>query len=226
MSRPDLLGPRTRSRGNVATLGRLGLGRAVAVAQELGPLEEAALLGMAIEIVPTDEVVRVGVLAGTARPRGPGAAEPQLRVAGDELAHDGALADPTGAGDDDDDRRAPALVVRRGERFEKSLALLFAEPAHTAGVGDADGVHRAARFTCPPRAATQDRRPILARPRRRRPASAAPRLTEPILRLPSLGPSPANLRAWPAPPGVARRWLGRLCPAETVVLSPYERTDR
>ena len=81
-----------------------GVGRAVVVAEELGPLEEAAVVDALFERRRVGEdvgVVRLGraLLAGGPRP-----AQPQRGIALDERIDDGALADPSGAGDDDDQR--------------------------------------------------------------------------------------------------------------------------
>jgi hypothetical protein len=66
-----------------------------------GPFEKSSLVGRGLETGPVDEAVRVVALARPAGSRRPGAAEPQPVVRIGQAFDDGSLADPTRAGDDD-----------------------------------------------------------------------------------------------------------------------------
>ena len=78
-------------------------GRAHQVAQELGPLEEAAGRDGVLERGAVDEVV--GIALAFARTRlagGPTPAQPERGIGGDELGRQRALAGPTGADEHED----------------------------------------------------------------------------------------------------------------------------
>jgi hypothetical protein len=64
-------------------------------------LQEAAGVDRRLELVAGDEPVRVVGLARALVTRGPGSAEPQPIVLLQEAVDDRALADPSGARDDD-----------------------------------------------------------------------------------------------------------------------------
>jgi hypothetical protein len=78
------------------------VGRAVEIAEELGPLEEATGGGMLLEIATVDELVGVVRLTRTPVPRRPRPAEPQIGVAFDQTRGDGSLARPARARENED----------------------------------------------------------------------------------------------------------------------------
>ena len=100
----------------------LGRRRAVVVAEEFGPLEEPALGDARLERGPIREVVRRVGLVWALRPGRPGTTQPEMWVALHERIDDRPLPDPTGAGDDDHQRRAQARLP--AELLEKALTLL------------------------------------------------------------------------------------------------------
>jgi hypothetical protein len=103
---------------DVAARGRGRDGRALAVVEELDPLEEPPVGDVGVERLGGDEVVRVLGLAGPATARGPGAAQPQPRILGDQPGDERALPGPARTGDDDDQGDLPSCRwgTRRGAR--------------------------------------------------------------------------------------------------------------
>ena len=83
---------------------RLGHRRAVVVVEKRGPLEEATRRDALFERIAAGEDIRVVGLTGALRTCGPRPAQPEPWITLHQCAHDGALADPTGAGDDEDRR--------------------------------------------------------------------------------------------------------------------------
>jgi len=73
--------------------------------EDLGELEEAAGIGLADELVVSDEVICVRRLAGSTRSRRPRAAEPQAGGSGDDARGDRTLPDARGPYDDEEQRR-------------------------------------------------------------------------------------------------------------------------
>ena len=110
-----------------------------------------------VELVLVDEVVVHAVdLAG---PRGPGRRrhrDPDLGVAGAQSRGDGALADGGGSGEHGQPagsspvrRRLPARGASAAEALDERGDLVGPEPAHPAGLGDADLVHDLRARTLP-----------------------------------------------------------------------------
>jgi hypothetical protein len=78
------------------------VGRAVELAEELGPLEEAALGHPLFEPGAIDEFVIVVGLTGTSGTGGPRPTEPQSGIVIDETRGDGSLPRPARARENED----------------------------------------------------------------------------------------------------------------------------
>jgi len=133
---------------DVAVFGHLRHGRAVEVVENLRPFQEPPGGDVRLEGGAVDEVVGVGRLAPTAGTRRPGAAEPEPVVPVEQLFDDGALPDPTGAEDDDEQGRVEGLGWVRCSgalcSLEQRLALLGSESLEAPTLTDSDGVHQSA----------------------------------------------------------------------------------
>ena len=89
---------------DIAARGRIGSRRAVEMAGDLGPLDEAVLCGFGAECGLLGEHIGGFGFAGATCSGCPRAAEPQCGVRGHKSSRDRPLADPAGAGQDDDQR--------------------------------------------------------------------------------------------------------------------------
>ena len=64
------------------------IGRAVQVAEELGPLEEPVIRDASLEGVPIDEGIRISCLARATGARRPRSTEPQRRISFDKTGRE------------------------------------------------------------------------------------------------------------------------------------------
>jgi hypothetical protein len=120
---------------------RFGDRRAVEVIEHGGPFEEATRRDALVERLGVYEEVGVIGLTGSLPAGRPRSAEPELRVAREQLPYDRPLADPAGADDYEYQGGSGTL-----SGLEQRLALLCTEALETAGLGDADLFHQAARL--------------------------------------------------------------------------------
>jgi len=74
------------------------------VVEKVHPFEKAAIVDMGLERFGRHEVVRIERLTRPGRASRPATRQPELRIAGHEIGNNRALPDPTGAGDNDEER--------------------------------------------------------------------------------------------------------------------------